>query len=114
MADSLDVAEDVVQVAGGRCHVGVGPGAVAECGAARVLDAPEVGWCDVTLTDAATTDRVLGSLPRSSRVMQYHHDTASIPPGATLLARNGEVVEAVRSAGGATSPLPVTGTRSPS
>jgi GMP synthase (glutamine-hydrolysing) len=54
--------------------------------------APEIGWCDVTLTPEAATDPVLSALPqRPISVLQWHEDTFDLPDGAVLLARGSEV-----------------------
>lgn len=48
--------------------------------------APEFGWVDVTLTKAGLADAVLGTLPPSFPVFQWHSDTFTLPAGATHLA----------------------------
>ncbi len=50
--------------------------------------APEVGWLDVELTSAGAADPVLGRLPTTATVFQWHHYTFALPPGATELARS--------------------------
>jgi GMP synthase-like glutamine amidotransferase len=52
----------------------------------RLGAAPEFGWCDVTLTDAGRTDPVLGALPATFPIYQWHSDTFTLPQGATRLA----------------------------
>ncbi|MEZ5150261.1 type 1 glutamine amidotransferase [Rhodococcus zopfii] len=47
---------------------------------------PEVGVCDVELTDASAADPVWGELPASFPTLQWHGDTFDLPTGATLLA----------------------------
>lgn len=47
---------------------------------------PEVGVCDVELTDAAAADPVWGDVPSSFPTLQWHGDTFDLPAGATLLA----------------------------
>ena len=49
-------------------------------------EAPEVGVCDVELTDAAAADPVWGDVPASFPTLQWHGDTFDLPAGATLLA----------------------------
>jgi GMP synthase-like glutamine amidotransferase len=51
--------------------------------------APEFGWCEVRLTDAGSTDPVLGALPAAFPIFQWHSDTFTLPPGAAHLARSG-------------------------
>ncbi|WP_225026102.1 type 1 glutamine amidotransferase [Xinfangfangia pollutisoli] len=54
-------------------------------GARNVLGtAPEFGWCEVTRSDVP--DPLLGALPRSFPIFQWHSDTFTLPPGATRLA----------------------------
>lgn len=49
--------------------------------------APEFGWCDVTLTDAGRADPVLGHLPETFPIFEFHTDTFSLPEGAVHLAQ---------------------------
>lgn len=54
--------------------------------------APEIGWSDVTLTPAASTDPVFSTLPqRPIQVLQWHEDTFDLPDGAVLLAEGDRV-----------------------
>lgn len=60
---------------------------------ARVLGAPvrrapvrELGFKPVRLTQAGTTDPLLGAFGRSACVFQWHEDTFDLPKGAELLA----------------------------
>lgn len=56
-------------------------------GARNILGAaPEFGWCDVALTDTGLSDPVLGALPRSFPIFQWHSDTFTLPAGAVHLA----------------------------
>jgi GMP synthase-like glutamine amidotransferase len=50
--------------------------------------ASEFGWHKVDLTEAAKADAVLGLLPASFPIFQWHDDTFSLPERATHLARN--------------------------
>lgn len=52
----------------------------------RLGIAPEFGWCEVTLTADGRADPVLGALPGSFPIYQWHSDTFTLPPGATRLA----------------------------
>ena len=52
----------------------------------RLGVASEFGWRDVTLHDAAKNDPVLGGLPDSFAIFQWHSDTFTLPKGATHLA----------------------------
>ena len=56
-------------------------------GAANHLGtAPEFGWTDVTLTDQGRADPVLGALPGTFPIFQWHSDTFTLPEGAVHLA----------------------------
>ena len=57
-------------------------------GAVRPASEPEIGWLDVSLTPAGVDDPVLGELPRTATVFQWHHYTFEVPPGGTELARS--------------------------
>lgn len=59
------------------------------CGGAvrRGVAGPELGVCDVELAPAAVDDPVLGVLPDTSRVLQWHwEEMHELPPGSVLLA----------------------------
>lgn len=60
----------------------------AELGA-EVGPAPkkEIGWCDISLTEAGRKDVLLRHFRETERIFQWHSDTFSLPSGATLLAR---------------------------
>ncbi|MGL4488893.1 MAG: type 1 glutamine amidotransferase, partial [Rhizobiaceae bacterium] len=58
-------------------------------GATNLLDeATEFGWQTVNLTDEAKADPVLGQLPSSFPIFQWHNDTFTLPRGAAHLATN--------------------------
>lgn len=48
--------------------------------------APEFGWCDVALTEAGRADPVLGQLPPTFPIFEFHTDTFTLPKGAVHLA----------------------------
>jgi GMP synthase-like glutamine amidotransferase len=50
--------------------------------------ASEFGWHEVSLTEAAKDDAVLGALPVSFPIFQWHDDTFSLPQRAVRLATN--------------------------
>jgi len=58
--------------------------------------APEIGWLDVELTAAGTTDPVLGVLPPHATVFEWHHYTFEIPNGGRELARSDVCPQAFR------------------
>jgi len=51
-------------------------------------DVVEIGWLDVSLTAAGADDPVLGVLPPSATVFQWHHYTFDVPARAVELARS--------------------------
>ena len=59
----------------------------------------EVGWLDVTLTESGEADPVLGALPHTANVFQWHHYTFGLPPGATALATSPVCLQAFRLEG---------------
>ena len=61
--------------------------------------APEIGWLQVSLTEAGASDPVLGSLPPRATVFQWHHYTFSLPPGGTRLAESEVCLQAFRLGG---------------
>jgi len=60
---------------------------------------PEIGWLDISLTPAGAADPVLGVLPETATVFQWHHYTFSLPPGASALAESGVCLQAFRLEG---------------
>ncbi|MCU0827035.1 MAG: type 1 glutamine amidotransferase [Tabrizicola sp.] len=49
---------------------------------------PEFGWVDVSLTEDGRADPVLGALPGTFPIFQWHSDTFTLPQGATHLAQS--------------------------
>ncbi len=72
--------------------VGFGAQLLAEAGGGTVgagAEGPEVGATLVAKRDAAYADPVFGPLPLSPDVIAWHHhEIATLPPGAILLASN--------------------------
>jgi GMP synthase (glutamine-hydrolysing) len=58
--------------------------------------APEVGWFQVELTEAARDDPVLSSLQPRFDAFQWHHYTYELPTGAVELARSDLSAQAFR------------------
>jgi GMP synthase (glutamine-hydrolysing) len=57
------------------------------CGAAVTLSPEkEVGWGQVSLTEAGRSDVLFRGLPSTMEVLQWHEDMFQIPSGGTLLA----------------------------
>lgn len=57
---------------------------------------PEIGWYEIEITDAGTSDPVVGPLGPSVELFEWHHYAAPLPPGAVELARTPACVQAFR------------------
>jgi len=57
---------------------------------------PEIGWLDVELTALGAADPVLGTLPPSATVFQWHHYTFDVPTNGVELARSSVCTQAFR------------------
>jgi GMP synthase-like glutamine amidotransferase len=66
--------------------------------AVRPSAAAEIGWLEIELTAAGAEDAVLGVLPPSATVFQWHHYTFETPPGGAELARSEICTQAFRVA----------------
>jgi GMP synthase (glutamine-hydrolysing) len=53
----------------------------------RRHERPEIGWYDLSLTEAGTSDPVLGALGPAATVFQWHGRSFALPDGAVHLAR---------------------------
>jgi len=53
----------------------------------RRHERPEIGWYDLSLTEAGAADPVLGALGPSASVFQWHGRSFALPDGAVHLAR---------------------------
>jgi GMP synthase-like glutamine amidotransferase len=62
----------------------------------RRLGEPEIGWREVTVTDAARSDPLLAPLAPSFVGFQWHSYAVPLPPGATELARSPACLQAFR------------------
>ena len=62
----------------------------------RRARAPEIGWYEVELTDAAADDPLGSVLPRRFEAFQWHSYEAPLPPGATALANSDVCLQAYR------------------
>jgi GMP synthase-like glutamine amidotransferase len=54
----------------------------------QIGGATEFGWHEVSLTAAAKTDPVLGAVPETFPIFEWHDDTFSLPRNAVRLAGN--------------------------
>jgi GMP synthase-like glutamine amidotransferase len=66
--------------------------------AVRPASAAEIGWYEIDVTPAGVSDPVLGRLPASATVFEWHHYTFDIPPGGVELARSATCTQAFRLA----------------
>jgi GMP synthase (glutamine-hydrolysing) len=64
--------------------------------AVRPASAAEIGWLDVSLTDAGAADPVLGELPPTATVFEWHHYTFDVPSGGSELAQSAICTQAFR------------------
>jgi GMP synthase (glutamine-hydrolysing) len=64
--------------------------------AVRAAERPEIGWHQVELTPEGRDDPLLGILPERFESLQYHHYEWLLPPGATVLARSAQNLQAFR------------------
>jgi GMP synthase (glutamine-hydrolysing) len=55
-------------------------------GEVRAGEAPEIGWLEITPTEAARDDPVFSVLGQPAGVYQWHNDVLDPPPGARVLA----------------------------
>lgn len=71
---------------------------LAKAAGARVgrLPEPEVGWYEVELTEAGSTDPVLSAVPQRFDALQWHHYGSELPDGAVALAENAASLQAFR------------------
>lgn len=67
-------------------------------GAENIIGAaPEFGWCEVRLTDAAKNDPLFSTLPERFAIFQWHSDTFTLPQSAVHLAgSDGAAIQAFR------------------
>lgn len=57
---------------------------------------PEIGWHEITLTDEGKMDPVLGTLPPSASVFQWHHYAFGVPAGGKALAESPVCLQSYR------------------
>ena len=56
----------------------------------------EIGWHEIVLTEPGTTDPVLGTLPASPTVFQWHHYAFGLPPTGVALAESPVCLQSFR------------------
>jgi GMP synthase (glutamine-hydrolysing) len=62
----------------------------------RRLQAPEIGWYDVEITEEGRDDPLLGPLAPRFEALQWHSYESPLPPGAVPLARSTACPQAYR------------------
>jgi len=70
--------------------------AEAAGGQVRRAAEPEIGWREVTLEPAASSDPLFSALPHRFESFQWHSYEAVPPPGASVLARSAMCPQAFR------------------
>jgi GMP synthase-like glutamine amidotransferase len=71
---------------------------IAEVAGAQIrhLQHPEIGWYDVTLTDAGRSDPVLGAIGDGFEALEWHSYAVDLPANATALAQSASCLQAYR------------------
>ncbi len=71
---------------------------LAECAGVRAhhLAHPEIGWCEVRLTQDGAEDPLLGPIGETFEALEWHSYAVEAPPGATALARSDSCLQAFR------------------
>jgi len=79
----------------GKATLGICLGAqlIAKALGAKVTKAPEkeIGWFDVSLTDAGSHDPLFSKLPKTFPVFQWHEDTFDLPSAGKLIATSNPI-----------------------
>jgi GMP synthase (glutamine-hydrolysing) len=57
---------------------------------------PEIGWHEIVLTEPGAADPILGALPPSPTVFQWHHYAFDLPPNAVALAESPVCLQSFR------------------
>ena len=57
---------------------------------------PEIGWHEIVLTESGLADPVLGALPPSPIVFQWHHYAFDVPPSGVGLAESPVCLQSFR------------------
>ena len=73
--------------------------AKAAGGSVERAAAPEIGWYEVALEEAAVDDPVIGALPQRFESFQWHSYVAAPPAGTEPLARSAHCLQAFRLTG---------------
>ncbi len=68
---------------------------------ARRAPVPEIGWTEVHVVDAGTTDPLIGPLSPQVRAFEWHSYEFPLPGGAVALAQSANCLQAFRIGGAA-------------
>jgi GMP synthase-like glutamine amidotransferase len=60
------------------------------------LEAPEIGWYEIELTEAGSADPVLSALPSRFTALESHYYAHGLPEGAVELSRNPACLQGFR------------------
>lgn len=88
LRDELRLIRSAIDAGKPVLGICLGSQLIAAALGARVYPGPhkEIGWYDVTLTEAAASDAVFGPLPQTFTAFVWHGDVFDLPDGATSLA----------------------------
>jgi len=87
LRDEIDLIRDALRAEKPVLGVCLGSELLAAALGAKVAPArKEIGWFQVTLTDAAAEDPLWRGVDRSIGVFHWHGDAFDLPPGAVSLA----------------------------
>lgn len=101
LADEKRLLADVLADGVPLLGVCLGAELIAEVagGATRHMPCPEIGWYEVSLTDAGHDDPVLGPVGAGFQALEWHSYAIEPPAGAAVLARSESCVQGYRIGG---------------
>jgi GMP synthase-like glutamine amidotransferase len=93
-----DLLSDLVQGRTPTLGICLGSQLLARAAGAWVgpLPVPEIGWSEVELTRAGSSDPVLSALPPRFEALQWHHYAHELPQGAVALAHSAASLQGFR------------------
>ncbi len=101
MAEDLRVVAELLDRGVPTLGVCLGAQLLAKAagGSVERAAAPEIGWYEVALEEAAVDDPVIGALPQRFDSFQWHSYVAAPPAGTEPLARSAHCLQAFRLTG---------------